>query len=230
MPRLLVHVEGQTEESFVNEVLREYLVSVGYESVGARIVGNARLRQRRGGIRPWPSVRKDIINHLREDPGCLATTMVDYYALPQNGDGGWPGRARASSVALERRAPLVETALAEDLSREVGSSFNPSRFIPFVVIHEFEGLLFSDCPAFSRGIGRPGLAPQFQQIRDDFQTPEDINDSPITCPSRRVKNVVLGYEKPLHGTLAALEIGLDRIRTECPHFNGWIETLESRLI
>jgi hypothetical protein len=230
MTRLLVHVEGQTEESFVNEVLRDYLVSIGYESVSARIVGNARLRQRRGGIRPWPSVRKDIINHLREDPGCLATTMVDYYALPQNGDGAWPGRARASSVALGRRAPHVEAALAEDLSKEVGSSFDPSRFVPFVVIHEFEGLLFSDSPAFSRGIGRPDLAPQLQRIRDDFQTPEDINDSPITCPSGRVKNVVPGYEKPLHGTLAALEIGLDRIRAECPHFNGWIEALESRLI
>jgi hypothetical protein len=52
MARLLVHVEGQTEESFVKEVLREYLVTKGYDSVGARIVGNARLRRRRGGIRP----------------------------------------------------------------------------------------------------------------------------------------------------------------------------------
>ena len=33
MARLLVHVEGQTEEAFVNEVLREHLVGVGYESV-----------------------------------------------------------------------------------------------------------------------------------------------------------------------------------------------------
>ena len=93
MARLLVHVEGQTEEVFVNELLREHLIGVGYESVSARIVGNARLRQRRGGIRPWPSVRKDIINHLKEDAGCLATTMVDFYGLPRDGDGAWPGRA-----------------------------------------------------------------------------------------------------------------------------------------
>jgi len=67
MARLLIHVEGQTEEAFVNEVLRDHLVSKGYHSVEARIVGNARLRQRRGGIRPWLSVRTDIVNHLRED-------------------------------------------------------------------------------------------------------------------------------------------------------------------
>jgi hypothetical protein len=110
---------------------------------------------------------------------------------------------------------------------EVGSSFNPTRFMPFVVMHEFEGLLFSDCPAFCQGIGRPDLELQFQQIRNDFETPEDINDSPITCPSKRVKNLVPGYEKPLYGTLAALEVGLSRIRTQCPHFDSWLRQLES---
>ena len=83
MARLLVHVEGQTEETFVNDVLRSHLLRRGYESVSARIVGNARLRRRRGGIRPWLAVRKDIINHLRQDRGCVATTMVDFYGLPQ---------------------------------------------------------------------------------------------------------------------------------------------------
>jgi hypothetical protein len=33
MARLLIHVEGQTEESFVNEVLRGHLVSKGYDAV-----------------------------------------------------------------------------------------------------------------------------------------------------------------------------------------------------
>jgi hypothetical protein len=228
MARLLVHVEGQTEEDFVNEVLRDHLVGAGYESVSARIVGNARLRQRRGGIRPWPSVRKDIVNHLRQDSGCIATTMVDFYALPQQGDSAWPGRAAAAGIQADVKALCVEQALREDLSEELGSSFNLTRFIPFVVMHEFEGLLFSDCMAFSRGIGRADLEPHFQRIRNDFQTPEDINDSPVTCPSRRVKELVPGYEKPLFGTLAALEIGLQRIRAQCPHFDSWMRQLELR--
>lgn len=227
MTRLLIHVEGQTEESFVNEILRDCLVSAGYQSVAARIVGNARLRQRRGGIRPWPSVRKDIINHLRQDPGCIATTMVDFYALPQQGDGAWPGRAAASGIGAALKASCVEGALAEDLSKEAGPDFNPNRFVPFVVMHEFEGLLFSDCRAFSEGIGRTDLKPHFQKIRDDFKTPEDINDSPVTCPSRRVQDLVPGYEKPLFGTLAAMEIGLPRIRIQCPHFDSWLQLLES---
>ena len=116
MARLLIHVEGQTEEDFVNEVLRDHLVSKGYHSVEASIVGNARLRQRRGGIRPWPSVKMDIINHLREDPGCVATTMVDYYALPQTGAGGWPGRAESKDLSsIEKKALCVHDAVRDDL-------------------------------------------------------------------------------------------------------------------
>jgi hypothetical protein len=227
MPRLLVHVEGQTEESFVNEVLRDHLVGVGYESVSARIVGNARLRQRRGGIRPWVAVRKDIINHLKQDSGCLATTMVDFYGLPQDGDRAWPGRADAVMAAAPHKAAIVEAALAGDLAQQAGGQIDPSRFIPFVVVHEFEGLLFSDCKAFAQGIGRGELEPHFKQIRDAFATPEDINDSAETCPSRRVTYFVPGYEKPLLGTLAALEIGLARIRAACPHFAEWMGRLEA---
>jgi hypothetical protein len=93
-------------------------------------------------------------------------------------------------------------------------------------MHEFEGLLFSDCAAFSRGIGRPDLEADLKKIRDQFPTPEDIDDSPIPAPSKRVIDLVPGYEKPLLGTLAALEIGLDRIRQECRHFDQSLVRLE----
>jgi hypothetical protein len=227
MARLLIHVEGQTEEDFVNEVLRDHLVSQGYESVGARIVGNNRLRRRRGGIRGWPSVRKDIINHLRHDSECIATTMVDFYGLPKQGDGAWPGRANATGLATQSKASSVEKALLKNIAEVMGLKFDPKRFVPFVMMHEFEGLLFSDCAAFGRGIGQPSLEQKFRQIRDRFATPEDINDSPVTAPSKRVEDIVPGYEKPLLGTLAVLEIGLGRIREECPHFAAWLDKLES---
>ncbi|HLN01983.1 MAG TPA: DUF4276 family protein [Bryobacteraceae bacterium] len=225
MARLLIHVEGQTEEDFVNEMLRAYLVANGYYSVGARIVGNARLRQRRGGIRPWSSVRTDIINHLKEDADCIATTMVDYYGLPQHGAEAWPGRANAANVTFVRKAECVEQALLEDVVAEIGEY--PQRFVPFIVMHEFEGLLFSDCGAFSRAIGRPELEAAFTQIRDDFGSPEEINDSADTAPCKRIEALVPGYEKPLYGTLAALEIGLVGIRAQCPHFDAWLRQLEA---
>lgn len=227
MPRLLIHVEGETEEAFVNELLADHLYANGYDVVSARLVGNARLREKRGGIRGWGSVKKDILNHLKEDPGCLATTMVDYYGLPQVGDKGWPGRAEAGQLPFPQKAAFVEQALLADLAVTLGGDFEARRFIPFVVMHEFEGLLFSDCQAFAEGIGRPQLAQPFQQIRQAFGTPEEINDSPITAPSKRIKDLIAQYEKPLLGTLAALNIGLDSIRGQCPHFRDWLTRLEA---
>ena len=225
MPRLLVHVEGQTEESFVNGVLAPYLYSLGYTNVSARLIGNARQRSRRGGIRPWHSVRNDILNHLTSDQDTFATTMVDYYGLPFT----WPGREQAAhKKTLKERAASVEQALLEDVSSSLGGPFDRRRFIPYVVMHEFEGLLFSDPERFARGIGRPDLSAELQAVRGEFGTPEEINDSPDTAPSRRVRDLYEGYQKPLMGVLAVEEIGLSAIRGQCPLFNRWIEELEER--
>lgn len=226
MARLLVHVEGETEESFVNEVLARHLHGFGYTNVSARLVGNARQRDRRGGIRAWSSTRKDILRHLKEDSGCLSTTMVDYYALPQSGERAWPGRADAGLRPFAEKAATVEGALSEDICAEMGAGFDPRRFVPYVMMHEFEGLLFSDAAKLGEGIGQPDLVPAFEAIRGQFLTPEEINDSPLTAPSKRILNLVPGYEKPLMGTLAVLEIGLNTIRRECPLFRAWVERLE----
>jgi len=227
MARLLIHVEGQTEESFVNQVLGPHLYARGYEMVGARLVGNARQKDRRGGIRAWESVRSDIVRHLRQDRQSLATTMVDYYGLPQTGPRAWPGREAAGALPFAQKAGQAEQAILSDICAAMGSGFKPERFVPFVMMHEFEGLLFSDCEAFSRGIGRPEAKPALQAVRDQFASPEEINDSPVSAPSKRVVQVVGGYEKPLHGVLAAIEIGLEAIRRECPHFAGWLLRLEA---
>lgn len=227
MARLLIHVEGVTEESFVNELLKPHLRASGYSNVGARLMGNARQRERRGGIRPWTEARTDILNHLKQDPTCLASTMVDYYALPQTGTKGWPGREKASKVPFSQKAITVQSALHAEICEEMGNGFDASRFVPYVIMHEFEGLLFSDCTRFAEGIGRPELAARFQAIRNECGTPEEIDDSSATAPSKRIEGLVLGYQKPLLGTLAAIAIGLDGIRAECPHFRNWLERLES---
>jgi len=216
--RLLVHVEGQTEEQFVNQVLAPYFYTRGFHAVFPRLIGNPRSR---GGIRSWEMTKRDIRRHMYEDPNRIATTFVDYYGLPATGGRAWPGRAAAAGLPFAERAAHVESAMLQDLSRD------PGRFIPFVMMHEFEAVLFSDCDAFARAIERPHLAPQFQSIRDAFQTPEEINDSVENAPSRRIKRIVDRYEKPIFGAIAALKIGLERIRAECPHFNNWLNRLEA---
>ena len=189
-------------------------------------MGNARLRQRRGGVRAWTSIRSDIVNSLREDGGAASAVMVDYYGLPRSGERAWPGRDASISLPFEQKASRIREELCNDLVQIMGSNFVKSRFAPYIIMHEFEGLLFSDCAAFGRGIRRPELQEQFQRIRDAFDTPEKINDSPVSAPSKRILELIPNYEKPLLGTLAILEIDLERIRHECPHFDEWLTGLE----
>ena len=94
--------------------------------------------------------------------------MVDYYALPAEGEGAWPGRAEARALAFENRARRVEDTLLAEVCGELAEPTHSCRFIPFVVMHEFEAMLFSDCERFANAIGRPELTQSLQAIRDDF--------------------------------------------------------------
>ena len=95
-----------------------------------------------------------------------------------------------------------------------------------VQMYEFEGLLFSDTQALAIGLNKGNLASQFNTIRSQFDTPEDINNSKETAPSKRILKHFPEYDKPVHGSLAAIEIGLEIIRNECPLFDGWLKEIE----
>ena len=220
--RLLVHVEGQTEETFVNEVLAPHLYCAGYSHVAARLLGDARPRRRRGGVRPWPSVRDVILGHLKDDTGAISTTMVDYYGLPAE----WPGRAEAESVQFAAKADTVQHAIASDIREQMGDAFNPDRFIAYVSMHEFEALLFSDCSAFAQSVGVPAAAPMLQVVLDSFGDPEQIDDSPQTAPSKRILQLIPTYDKVAMGSVAIQEIGLEGIRGRCRNFCQWLARLE----
>ena len=226
MTRLRIHCEGLTEKNFVDEVLGPHLYSIGYTEVSARVMGEQRERTRRGGIRSWEEARRAIINHLNKDSGLTVTTMVDYYGLPSSGPRNWPGRAEAVRLPLPDRAVHVENAIRSDVASSMGDGFDPARFVPYVMMHEFEAMLFSHCQRFAEAIGHPELAGSFQEIRDYFTTPEEINDSPVTAPSKRIENLAPNYQKPVDGTAAVSAIGLTTIGQECPHFGQWLELLE----
>ena len=225
MTRILVHVEGPTEEAFVNEVLSHHLYQRGFTDVSARIVGNARERSRRGGIVSWSIVRRRILSHLIEDPDSRSTTMVDYYALPPD----WPGRADGYThgITPSQMAENIEEALLADVRSHMDRNFNPNRFIPYVMMHEFEAMLFSDCQALATAMGRSDLNASLQAVRNEFNTPEEIDDSPETAPSRRIQRLMPAYQKPTIGVQAAQHIGLESIRNQCPHFAHWLHRLEN---
>lgn len=63
--------------------------------------------------------------------------------------------------------------------------------------------------------------------QNEASTPEHINNSPETAPSKRLKKLIKNYSKIRYGTIVAKEIGIDKIMRECKHFAKWIEKIKA---
>ena len=108
----------------------------------------------------------------------------------------------------------------------MGSDFDQRRFIPYVSMHEFEALLFSDCQRFAESIKHPDAGSAMQKVLDHFGNPEKIDDSPATAPSKRILALVPTYDKEYMGVRAIREIGLENILSKCQNFACWLSRLE----
>jgi hypothetical protein len=219
MNRVIAVVEGQTERTFVREVLGPWLGWRGV-AMSARLVGKP---GRKGGVGEFERARQDIVNLLHQETDTVVTTMFDYYGMPDS----WPGRSQSLGAMVERRPRVVEEAILAVVSMSVGAGFDSRRFLPYVQMHEFEAILFSEPEILVDVMRDKNAARQLNAIRRQFVNPEEINDSPLTAPSKRILQLFPSYRKPLHGVLAAGRISIERIREECPHFNEWLTSLES---
>jgi hypothetical protein len=218
--RILAYVEGPTEEKFIRTIVAPNLLARNV-FVTATTPGR---RRRQGGVQSWARTRKELLRYLKEDEGRFVTTMFDYYGMPTD----WPGRDAAGSQTHFQKAATVEDAVLNDIVAAMGDAFNQQRFIPYVQMHEFEALLFSDPNTLGEVIPEQGIQRALADIASSFSTPEEINDDPATAPSKRIVALCRQYQKVLHGSIAAERIGLPLIRLECPHFNEWLTSLESR--
>lgn len=218
MIRVHIICEGQTEEMFVKELLAPIFLAKGLLLVPA-LVGRP---GHKGGNFKFERLQADVKNRLLGERTAYCTTFFDYYGLPQS----FPGKdIHDSQVDIVTKATRVQNAMTTELTRLIGVDAM-RRFIPFVQMYEFEALLFSDPDAFARGVDREHLSQSLTQIANQFSSPEYINNSPQTAPSKRIELLMPGYEKPLMGTLAALEVGLDVMRQKCLLFDDWLNRLE----
>jgi hypothetical protein len=98
-------------------------------------------------------------------------------------------------------------------------------------MHELEALLFSSPEAMAGAFENPGLALSFSEIVRQCGECEEIDDNPDTAPSRRIAKLFPGYRKGgsllAHAPIIAKRIGLEGIRSACPHFNSWLAKLEA---
>ena len=204
MIRLAISVEGPTEEEFVNRLIVGHLRSKGIETRPVSLGGHITVSK----------LAREMVNLLWQRYH-FVTSLVDFYGFRDKGN---------------QTICQLEQAVFDEVDRLIRRSWDQRVVFPYVQRHEFEGLLFSEVSSFST-LGIPGIdaacLQSLRRIRDHFETPEDINDDRDTAPSKRIEALIPRYRKRLHGPLVAESTGLERIRAECPRFDGWVRRLEA---
>ena len=227
MIRLKIIVEGQTEDLFVREALTDYLATRGY-SVQPLIVLTSRKNGTpyRGGFRRtngYDYAANYIANLIKEDKNAIYATMFDFYAFPA--DVGCYHEVNGLTD-IYQKADCLEQFIYQDVLKRVGEYI---QFIPFIEMHEFEAFLFTNPIAYQNCGVTPEQVKAIIDIKNYYETPEHINNSYETAPSKRLMKIIDGFEhmKVNYGSIYAGMIGVDAIREECKHFHSWILKLEN---
>jgi hypothetical protein len=222
MVRLYLFAEGQTEQTFADTLLKPHLANFDVFMDRVMLVAHARKKGKvhRGGGRKYLPMRNDILRFLKQESGngVFFTTMIDLYALRQD----FPGRDEAESL---RHDPVKRVAFLESQwSQDIGDR----RFIPFIQLHEYEAYLFTDISQLDFfGVSAKAID-KLKAVADSLASPELIDDEPHRAPSKRIIAEFPDYDdaKATIGPLAAELIGLQQIRSRCPHFDEWLSRLE----
>ena len=212
--------EGQTEETFVRDVL-------GPACAISNILLDPRLIRTsptgRGGALSYERVLRYLRNTLRQRADTYVTTFFDLYVIRSDFPGYEEAQGQVDPLA---RAEAIEGRMHESVVREVAC--RGDRFFAHIQPYEFEALLFSDV---SRLVeiepDWDGLETQLSAVRTAALSPEHINDGVETHPAGRLMRILRRprYRKVLHGSRGALRIGLPRIHEECRHFAAWLAKL-----
>ena len=128
---VFVSVEGQTEETFVRDILQKHLwnFNVHLQQV---LITTHKVKQGtnfRGGVLSYDQVRNETLRLLNNSKALAVTTMYDLYHLPTD----FPWHATRPGGNGRTKALHLETAFQQDIASR--------RFRPYLQVHEFEAFL-----------------------------------------------------------------------------------------
>ncbi|RUM46740.1 MAG: hypothetical protein DSY80_01670 [Desulfocapsa sp.] len=216
---IMVLVEGKTEEIFVNDLLRPYMAQKKIYLYPTQL---SKPGQKGGDVR-FSRAQRDIGMHLKQRLNTYVTTLIDFYGAKE-----WPGLDSVRSGATP--AKIAQT-INEATKTEVVNLFADwranVRFIPYVAVHEFEAMLFSDVDLLSVKLNIN--KEQVEQVLAEYGEPEAINNNPETAPSKRLDGWSVNgkFPKTTTGIVIARQIGIPTIREKCPLFDDWLTTIEN---
>jgi len=217
--RLNITTKGQTEFRFVKDVLYSHLQTFGV-FCDVRSVLTSKEYKKRGGMTTYEKAKKDIQQWMKKENSAdrRFTTMFDYYALPND----FPGYSDAQKkTSPYDKVKCIEEAFAKDM--------NDSRFIPYIQLHEFEALLYSNLDTLL--LEYEDKSKEIKYLKKTLSqspyngNPELINDKKGTAPSHRIIAQIPEYQKVSSASLLNL-ISIDTVREKCLHFSEWLYRLE----
>ncbi len=216
MKRIIIICEGETERDFCKHVLTPYMAKYKIS------IEPPLIKKSMGGIVNWNILKKEIEIHLSQS-NAIVTTLIDYYGLYKKHEfPQWKeGEAKADK---NKRMDFLEQSMKEELDENFRY-----RFFPYLQLHEFEALLFTDKNVFydlvpKADLDLKGIA-ELEKTVAEYDNPEMINNNRDTSPSHRLKRIIKGYNKPMYGHYITEAIGIDKIRKKATRFNNWVEQL-----
>ena len=218
MSEVVAIVEGQTEAIFIKDLITPYLAQKG---IFLTPIVVSKPGQKGGDIR-FARVKRDLELHLKQRHDTYVTLFVNYYGIRND----WPGIDEARKKKVPARiAAIVNKSTMEAVQALFGETDPDRRFIPFVAVHEFETLLFSDAGILAAELGVKRA--KVDAILNECGEPEKINNSNETAPSKRLEDLNDRFKKTSTGIAIARAIGLSKMRAACPLFDEWMTKLES---
>lgn len=215
MRGLYILGEGQTEEQFVNEILRPYFASNDIYDVRCILMETS--PGHRGGDVSYQRYKLNAEKLLKREKDIIVTSLIDFFKLRTD----FPKYQEAIDTHPNDnilRVNFLENAIAENIDHQ--------RFIPYIQLHEFEGLLFSSTEGFDflPEIPESNRA-ALKEAVEKYDNPEFLNDGALTAPSKRLERLIPGYQKTFHGPLLAEVITLNIIKSKCERFKDWLDVL-----
>ena len=219
---LVVLCEGETEMDFVRIVLQPHLIAFGVR-VHPILFGKQVRHDTAnfaGGVLNYAPVYKHITASLRQysSDQSRVTTLLDLYAFPTD----FPDYEQYASVAN----PYARVKQLEDAIRV---KVNSARFIPNIQLHEFETLVLAKPDEILNEFPGMNVEAEVQALIQNIgdTNPELINQTRDSAPSKRILKHIPGYSKRLMGPSIVGRIGISFLKSKCPHFGKWIDTLEN---
>lgn len=207
--------EGQTEEEFVNSILRPYLIK--HQIFDVRPILMSTSKGNKGGDVKYDRLKHNVEKLLASENNILVTTLIDYFRLKSDFPGYESNKKMQNKIEV---VGLLENALKEAIDKP--------RFIPYIQLHEFEALLFAakDGFEFLPDLKQSNLNKLLLAVNEK-DNPEELNDGSTTAPSKRLEKLIPGYDKnkPFYGGIIAEVNSIDAILKRCVRFRNWVETL-----